>query len=73
VDDPQTGAELVASFYQADGDVFDQCDDSGGDVGIVFRFDAKQLFGVKSVTSCRIKAVCTLEGAIASNSSRASF
>jgi len=54
VADPQTGAELVASFYQADGDVFDQCDDSGGDVGNVFRFDAKQLF-VSYAVQCQDK------------------
>lgn len=44
VDDPQTGAELVVAFYQADSVVFEQCDDSSGNVGDVFRFDAKQLF-----------------------------
>ena len=44
VDDPRTGVELVAAFYRADGDILDQCDDSDGNVGNVFRYNAKALF-----------------------------
>ncbi len=44
VTDPQTGVELVAAFYEADDDVLGNCDDSGGHVGDVFRFDARELF-----------------------------
>ncbi|MGD9366030.1 MAG: hypothetical protein PVH87_10055 [Desulfobacteraceae bacterium] len=44
VDDPRTGVELVAAFYQADSDIFEQCDDSDGNVGTVFQCDAKALF-----------------------------
>ncbi len=44
VDDPRIGVELVTAFYKADSAVFEQCDDSSGSVGDVFRFDAKQLF-----------------------------
>lgn len=43
-EDPRTGVELVTEFYKADNAVFEQCDDSSGNVGDVFRFDAKQLF-----------------------------
>ena len=42
VDDPRIGVELVTAFYEADSAVFEQCDDSSGSVGDVFRFDAKQ-------------------------------
>ncbi len=44
VDEPKLGVEFLASFYEADAAVFDQCDDSSGNVGDVFRYDAKQLF-----------------------------
>lgn len=44
VDNPQTGVELLAAFYRADSAVFEQCDDSGGDVGDVFHSEAKELF-----------------------------
>ena len=54
VDDPRTGVELVTAFYRADGAVFDQCDDSDGNVGDVFRFDAKQLF-VSYAARCQDK------------------
>jgi hypothetical protein len=36
VDNPRAGVELAAAFYQADGAVFDQCDDSSGNVSDVF-------------------------------------
>jgi hypothetical protein len=51
VDDPRTGVQLVAEFFQADRHVFEQCDDSGGSVGDVFQFDAKDLF-VSYASSC---------------------
>jgi len=44
VDDPITGVELVAAFFQADSNVFEMCDDSSGHIGDVFRYDAKELF-----------------------------
>lgn len=44
VSDPRTGVELVARFYQADKGVLGHCDDSGGHVGDVFRYQAKDLF-----------------------------
>ena len=44
VDDPLTGVELVAAFYEADSTIFEMCDDSSGSIGDVFRYDAKELF-----------------------------
>jgi hypothetical protein len=44
VDDPRTGVELVAAFYEADNTIFEMCDDSSGNIGDVFRYDAKELF-----------------------------
>ena len=44
VDDPLTGIELVAAFYEADSTIFEMCDDSSGNIGDVFRYDAKKLF-----------------------------
>lgn len=44
VDDPLTGVELVAAFYEADDTIFEMCDDSSGNIGNVFRYDAKELF-----------------------------
>ncbi|MBL7048912.1 MAG: hypothetical protein ISR96_05285 [Nitrospira sp.] len=44
VDDPLTGVELVAAFYEADSIIFEMCDDSSGNIGDVFRYDAKELF-----------------------------
>ncbi|HBG04514.1 MAG TPA: hypothetical protein DDY22_02915 [Geobacter sp.] len=44
VTDPRTGVELVATFYQADSVIFANCDDSNGDVGDLFRHDARDLF-----------------------------
>ena len=43
VSDPLTGVEMVAAFYETDEDIFERCDDSGGDVGDVFRHDAKEV------------------------------
>ncbi|MFK5923137.1 MAG: hypothetical protein QM496_13245 [Verrucomicrobiota bacterium] len=44
VTDPLSGLELVKSFYQADSKIFEQCDDSGGGVGEIFRYNARDLF-----------------------------
>lgn len=44
VDDPLSGVELVAAFYEADKTIFEMCDDSSGNIGDVFRYDAKELF-----------------------------
>ena len=44
VDDPLAGVELVAAFYEADSTIFEMCDDSSGNIGDVFRYDAKKLF-----------------------------
>ena len=44
VDDPFTGVKLVAAFYEADKTIFEMCDDSSGDIGDVFRYDARELF-----------------------------
>lgn len=44
VSDPTEGLGLVASFFEADGDIISLCDDSSGCVGEVFRHDATELF-----------------------------
>ncbi len=44
VNDPVTGMELVAAFYQADDTIFEMCDDSSGHIGDVFRYNARELF-----------------------------
>ena len=44
VDDPLTGVEMVAAFYESDNTIFEMCDDSSGNIGDVFRYDAKELF-----------------------------
>jgi hypothetical protein len=44
VDNPLTGVELVASFFEADNIIFEMCDDSSGYIGEVFRSDARELF-----------------------------
>lgn len=54
VDDPLTGVELVAAFYEADSTIFEMCDDSSGNIGDVFRYDAKQLF-VEYASRCADK------------------
>jgi len=51
VDNPLTGVELVATFYEADNTIFEMCDDSSGNIGDVFRYDAKELF-VNYATHC---------------------
>ena len=54
VDDPLTGIELVAAFYQGDNSIFGMCDDSSGNIGDVFRYDAKNLF-VEYASRCNNK------------------
>ena len=44
VADPVTGLAFVRLFFEADEPIFEHCDDSGGDVGMVFSEDAKDLF-----------------------------
>jgi hypothetical protein len=44
IDDPLTGAELVAAFFGTDKGIFGRCDDSSGRIGDIFRFEAKELF-----------------------------
>ncbi|SIQ07557.1 hypothetical protein SAMN05920897_103127 [Alkalispirochaeta americana] len=44
VEDPLTGTEMAASFFEADSAIFEICDDSNGHIGDIFRFDAKDLF-----------------------------
>ncbi len=56
VDDPFTGVELVAAFYEADNTIFEMCDDSSGNIGDVFRYDAKELF-VNYAKRCEDKQI----------------
>jgi len=44
VSDPSTGIELISLFYEADKKILNNCDDSSGLIGDVFRFDAQELF-----------------------------
>ena len=44
VNDPFTGVELVVAFYEADNTIFDMCDDSSGNIGDIFHYNAKELF-----------------------------
>lgn len=44
VDDPRAGAEFIAAFYEADEAILNNCDDSNGSIGDVFRLDASVLF-----------------------------
>lgn len=54
MDDPITGVELVAAFYEADNSIFEMCDDSSGNIGDVFRYTAKELF-VEYASRCTDK------------------
>ena len=42
--DPLSGAELVATFYEADQFIFERCDDSNGNIGDLYRSNALELF-----------------------------
>ncbi len=43
-EDPADGVDAVAVFFESDSAVFEQCDDSGGNIGDVFRFPAREMF-----------------------------
>lgn len=51
---PEEGAEMVLKLFDADGDCFEQCDDSGGDVGGFFKYSAAPLF-VEYAKNCSDK------------------
>lgn len=55
VDDPKNGVDMVAAFFEADKYIFEQCDDSSGSVGDVFRATACDLF-VHYASRCADKA-----------------
>jgi len=60
VTDPKTGAALIAEFYKTDAAVLNHCDDSTGQVGDVFRYDARELF-VHFASRCKDNDwLCTL-------------
>lgn len=42
--EPRRGVELVAEFFRSDKTLFNRCDDSDGNLGQVFKFDARDLF-----------------------------
>ncbi len=42
--DPREGVRQVAALYEADEDIFNAGDDSSGDLGGIFRYDALELF-----------------------------
>lgn len=43
-EDPVTGCNMVAKFFETDSVTFNRCDDSSGHIGDVFRHDAAELF-----------------------------
>ncbi len=44
VSDPSVGIKLISFFYEADGIILNKCDDSNGNIGDVYRINAKDLF-----------------------------
>jgi hypothetical protein len=44
LEDPRDGCDLLFRFYQGDDALFSHCDDSNGDLGDLFRNEAKALF-----------------------------
>ncbi len=44
VDEPLSGIKLLSAFYESDNTFFEMCDDSSGNIGDVFRYNAKELF-----------------------------
>ena len=44
IDDPRDGCALLFLFYQGDDTLFSHCDDSNGDLGDLYRLEAKALF-----------------------------
>lgn len=51
---PKQGVELMKLFFETDRSTFHRCDDSSGNIGDIFRFDAQQLF-VKYAQACQDK------------------
>lgn len=43
VEDAETGFDLITAFFEADKAIFEQCDDSSGAVGDVFRYSAANI------------------------------
>lgn len=54
VDDPWTGVELAAAFYETDDRVLGNSDDSSGSIGDVYRLNARDLF-VRYAARCEDK------------------
>lgn len=52
--DPRRGVELVRDFFRCDEALFNACDDSDGNLGQVFTFDACDLF-VHYAAACDAK------------------
>ncbi len=44
VEDPKAGLESMVEFFRADKTVFENSDDSSGHIGLVFTFNARNLF-----------------------------
>jgi len=60
VEDPEMGARAVALFFETDKTVFNRCDDSGGQIGDVYRIDACEVFVFYASRWTDKKAVCDL-------------
>ncbi len=41
---PEEGLSLVKEFFEVDGDIMESCDDSDGEVGDIFNYNATDLF-----------------------------
>ena len=52
--EPKRGLQLVAEFFSLDGKIIERCDDSSGEIGDVFRLDARSLF-VSYASKCSDK------------------
>jgi hypothetical protein len=55
VQDPYLGTELVSRFFELDSSIFERCDDSNGEIGDVFKYDACNLF-IQFANQCEDKA-----------------
>lgn len=42
--EPREGVRLVASFFETDEAIFNSCNDSGGEIGPIFKYNAVELF-----------------------------
>lgn len=51
IDDPRDGCDLLLRFYAGDDALFSHCDDSNGDLGDLYRHEAKELF-VRFAKAC---------------------